>query len=74
MRALCDWLAIGFEPVMTQPSMMGVSWSNNSSFTERPSGVDPLPERHTVLSAVEREYLVWALKPFQQCFGYSDCQ
>ena len=74
MRALCDWLAIGFEPVMTRPSMMGVPWSNNSSFTEKPSGVDPLPDRRSVLSAAEREYLAWALKPFQQCFGYLDCK
>jgi hypothetical protein len=70
MHALCDWLGIGFEPVMVQPSMLGLPWSNNSSFTERPSGVDPLPERRTVLSQEEREYLLWALKPFLQHFGY----
>ena len=70
MRALCDWLGIGFEPVMTQPTMMGVPWSNNSSFTEKLSGVDPLPERRELLSDEEREYLLWALEPFRQRFGY----
>ena len=70
MRALCDWLDLAFEPVLTRPTMMGVTWTNNSSFTDNPSGVVPLPGRQSVLSDEEREYVECALKPFQQRFGY----
>jgi hypothetical protein len=70
MRALCDWLGLKFEPVLTQPTMMGVAWTNNSSFTDSPSGVDALPGRRSVLSDEEHAYVKRALKPFQQRFGY----
>jgi hypothetical protein len=72
MRSLCDWLEIGFEPAMTRPTMMGVPWSNNSSFTEGPAGIDSMPERRIVLSPEERGYLLSELKPFRERFGYQD--
>jgi hypothetical protein len=72
MRALCEWLGLKFEPILTRPTMMGVPWTNNSSFTDKPSGIDPLPGRQSVLSDEEREYVDWALKPFQQGFGYDN--
>ena len=70
MHTLCRWSGIPFEQVLTQPSMMGVPWSNNSSFIKQPSGVDPLPEREIVLTAEERDYVLSATEPFRDRFGY----
>jgi hypothetical protein len=73
MRALCDWLAVGFEAAMTTPTMMGQAWSNNSSFGAGESGTAPLPEqRAEMLSAKQREYILDATRPFRARFGYDE--
>ncbi len=70
MRSFCDWLGLAFDPVLTKPSMMGAPWSNNSSFTDQPSGVDPLPARRNALTAEERDFIYEATAPFRNRFGY----
>jgi hypothetical protein len=73
MRALCQWLAISFEPAMSTPTMMGQAWSNNSSFGAGESGTTPLPERRAeMLSAKERDYILDATRPFRARFGYEE--
>lgn len=62
MRALCDWLGIDFEPTLLTPSMMGVPWSNNSSFQG---------ERAAVLTLAERKFIRQASAPFCAAFGYT---
>lgn len=70
MESICAWLGIPMEAVCRKATMMGVDWTNNSSF-ELPAGASTAKSRRPELfSAAMKQYIHDATKPFREAFGY----
>ena len=70
MASLCEWLGIPMESACTKATMMGVDWTNNSSF-DLPAGVSTAKaKRPEMFTPAMKQYIHDATRPFREAFGY----
>lgn len=68
MESICAWLGIPMEPACEKVTMMGVDWTDNSSF-DLPAGAAK-SSRPELYSAAMKQYIHDATKPFRDAFNY----
>lgn len=68
METICTWLGIPMEAACRKVTMMGVDWTDNSSFDLSAGAAKS--KRPELFSAKMKQYIYDATKPFREAFGY----